>query len=61
MPIELFGSYAKQKDLCDEQSKTSRNSYLADQLADLPPSIDIQWPRVELRLGQIRSQIYPPI
>ena len=30
-------SYAKQKDLCDEHTEMSGNSYLANQLADLPP------------------------
>ena len=34
---------------------------LADQLADLSSGIDIWWPRVELRLGKIRWQIYPPL
>ena len=28
----------KQKDFCDEHTKTSGSSYLADQLADLPPT-----------------------
>ena len=31
--------YMKQKDPCDEHTKMSRNSYLADQLADLPPPV----------------------
>ena len=33
-------SYVKQKDLCDEHSEMSGNSYLADQLADLPPLLE---------------------
>ena len=32
-----YWSYAKRKDLCNEHSETSGNSYLADQLADLLP------------------------
>ena len=42
--IITYWSYAKRKDLCDEHSETSGNSYLADQVADLRP-IDLPFHR----------------
>ena len=48
----IVWSYTKRKDLCDDHSEMSGNSYLADQLTNLPPGIDILWPRVEVTFAR---------
>ena len=39
--LDTDWSYVKRKDLCDEHSESSGNSYLADQLQIYPPPIDL--------------------
>ena len=49
-----YWSYARRKDLCDEHTEASGNSYLADQVADQLADIPPQQRHVVAKNGNLR-------